>query len=144
MSWLHSIFCILFYCKTSCWVPGKNSRLELGLKRHVQQDRPQEEKALYEWNARVQITTWGNRVAADQGGLRDYAHKEWNGILKDFYFMRWKAYFDYLACVLDGKQPEELDFYTLEEAWTKETGFYSSIPEGNTVVVAKNIFEEVF
>ena len=69
-----------------------------------------------------QITTWGNRVAADQGGLRDYAHKEWNGILKDFYFMRWKAYFDYLACVLDGKQPEELDFYTLEEAWTKETG----------------------
>lgn len=86
----------------------------------------------------------GNRVAADQGGLRDYAHKEWNGILKDFYFMRWKAYFDYLACVLDGKQPEELDFYTLEEAWTKETGFYSSIPEGNTVVVAKNIFEEVF
>ena len=53
--------------------------------------------------------------------------------------MRWKAYFDYLACVLDGKQPEELDFYTL-----KETGFYSSIPEGNTVVVAKNIFEEVF
>ena len=104
----------------------------------------QEEKALYEWNARVQITTWGNRVAADQGGLRDYAHKEWNGILKDFYFMRWKAYFDYLACVLDGKQPEELDFYTLEEAWTKETGFYSSIPEGNTVVVAKNIFEEVF
>ena len=27
---------------------------------------------------------------------------------------------------------------------TKETGFYSSIPEGNTVVVAKNIFEEVF
>lgn len=89
-------------------------------------------------------TTWGNRVAADQGGLRDYAHKEWNGILKDFYFMRWKAYFDYLACVLDGKQPEELDFYTLEEAWTKETGFYSSIPEGNTVVVAKNIFEEVF
>ena len=60
------------------------------------------------------------------------------------YFMRWKAYFDYLACVLDGKQPEELDFYTLEEAWTKETGFYSSIPEGNTVVVAKNIFEEVF
>ena len=103
-----------------------------------------EEKDLYEWNARVQVTTWGNRVAADQGGLRDYAHKEWNGILKDFYFMRWKAYFDYLACVLDGKQPEELDFYTLEEAWTKETGFYSSIPEGNTVVVAKNIFEEVF
>ncbi len=44
MVWLHSIFCILFYCKTSCWVPGKNSRLELGLKRHVQQDRPRKKK----------------------------------------------------------------------------------------------------
>lgn len=49
-----------------------------------------EEKELYEWNARVQITTWGNRLAADEGGLRDYAHREWNGILKDFYYMRWK------------------------------------------------------
>ena len=106
--------------------------------------RTSEEKALYEWNARVQITTWGNRVAADQGGLRDYAHKEWNGMLKDFYFMRWKAYFDYLAGVLDGKQPEEIDFYALEEAWTKETESHSSTPEGNAVAVAKNIFEEVF
>lgn len=50
-----------------------------------------EEKALYEWNARVQITTWGNRIAADKGGLRDYAHREWNGLLKDFYYMRWKT-----------------------------------------------------
>lgn len=53
----------------------------------------QEEKALYEWNARVQITTWGNRVAADQGGLRDYAHKEWNGILKRFLFYEMEGLF---------------------------------------------------
>ena len=43
-----------------------------------------EEKDLYEWNARVQITTWGNRYCADIGKLRDYAHKEWNGLLRDF------------------------------------------------------------
>ena len=30
-----------------------------------------EEQKLYEWNARVQITTWGNRYCADTGGLRD-------------------------------------------------------------------------
>ena len=51
-----------------------------------------EEKDLYEWNARVQVTTWGNRVAADEGGLRDYAHKEWNGLLRDFYYNRWKVW----------------------------------------------------
>ena len=39
-----------------------------------------EDKELYEWNARVQITTWGNRLAADDGGMRDYANREWNGI----------------------------------------------------------------
>ena len=33
----------------------------------------------YEWNARTQITVWGNRQAAEQGGLREYAHKEWSG-----------------------------------------------------------------
>ena len=55
------------------------------------------EKKLYEWNARVQITTWGNRYCADTGGLRDYAHKEWQGLLKDFYYPRWKAYFEALA-----------------------------------------------
>ena len=41
-----------------------------------------DEKRLYEWNARVQITTWGNRYCADTGGLRDYAHKEWQGLLR--------------------------------------------------------------
>ena len=48
----------------------------------------EEEKDWYEWNARVQITTWGNRVAADDGGLHDYAHREWNGLLRDFYYLR--------------------------------------------------------
>lgn len=67
---------------------------------------------------------------------------EWH--FERFLFYEMEGLFDYLACVLDGKQPEELDFYTLEEAWTKETGFYSSIPEGNTVVVAKNILKKFF
>lgn len=47
------------------------------------------EKDQYEWNARVQITTWGNRTCADKGGLHDYAHKEWQGLLRDFYYVRW-------------------------------------------------------
>lgn len=102
------------------------------------------EKALYEWNARVQITTWGNRIAANEGGLRDYAHKEWNGILKDLYYVRWKQYFDYLFQKLDGKQPQEIDFYTLEESWAKASNYYSADPEGDCIATAKRIFKEVF
>jgi alpha-N-acetylglucosaminidase len=103
-----------------------------------------EEKDQYEWNARVQITTWGNRNAADKGGLRDYAHKEWNGILKDFYYMRWKTWFDYQNELLDGKKPTAIDFYALEEPWTKLTDSYSSEPEGDCISTVKRIFKEVF
>ena len=70
------------------------------------------EKDQYEWNARTQITTWGNRVCADDGGLRDYAHKEWNGILKDFYYKRWSTYFASLEDQLNGKPKVDIDFYS--------------------------------
>lgn len=40
--------------------------------------------------------------------------------------MRWKAYFDYLACVLDGKQPEELDFIPWKKHGLKKQ---DSIPQ---------------
>lgn len=103
-----------------------------------------EEKALYEWNARVQITTWGNRQAAESGGLRDYAHKEWNDLLKDFYHMRWKLYFNTLSQKLDGKALPKIDFYAVEEEWTKETKPYRMDAEGDCIVVAKRVFDECF
>lgn len=103
-----------------------------------------EEKDLYEWNARVQITTWGNRVCANDGGLRDYAHKEWNGLLKDFYYKRWAAYWQTLQDVLDGKPMVELDYYAMEEPWTLAHNPYTSQPEGDCVSVAKEVFNEVF
>ena len=125
-----------------------------------------EEKNQYEWNARVQITTWGNRTCADQGGLRDYAHKEWQGLLKDFYYMRWAAYFKALENQMEAKskpdieklgsgkykglstdelfklaleQEVKLDFYAMEETWTLQHNSYSAQPEGNPVDVAKEI-----
>ena len=127
-----------------------------------------EEKKLYEWNARVQITTWGNRYCADTGGLRDYAHKEWQGLLKDFYYVRWKSYFDALAAQMKAQtapQPEllgggpnatktaaelfamalpqevKLDYYALEEPWTLDQTPYSAAPEGSPVDVAKEVME---
>lgn len=126
------------------------------------------EKDLYEWNARVQITTWGNRYCADTGGLRDYAHKEWSGLLKDFYYKRWKSYFDALDHQLViGTQPQpdmlgsgvnanktaselfamalpqdvKLDYYAMEEPWTVAHNSYSAEPEGNCIEMAKRVIE---
>ena len=125
-----------------------------------------EEKDLYEWNARVQITTWGNRTCADQGGLRDYAHKEWQGLLKDFYYVRWKTYFDALAAQMEAlakPQPEllgtgansnktadelfrmalpqevSIDWYAVEEPWTLRHNAYSPEAEGDAISTARDI-----
>ena len=127
-----------------------------------------EEKKLYEWNARVQITTWGNRYCADTGGLRDYAHKEWQGLLKDFYYPRWEAYFNALSDQMKAQQkpqpdllgggpnasktaaelfqmalPQEvtLDYYALEEPWTLRQNPYTSAPEGSPVDIAREVME---
>ena len=129
------------------------------------------EQDLYEWNARVQITTWGNRYCADTGGLRDYAHKEWQGLLKDFYYVRWKAYFDALAAQMQAQMkpqrdllgggpnatktaaelfqmalPQEvkLDYYAIEEPWTLQHNPYSSAPKGSPVDVAKEAMALIF
>lgn len=99
-----------------------------------------EEKDLYEWNARVQITTWGNRECADKGGLRDYAHKEWNGILKDFYYKRWEAWWKMLQGVLDGGEMQEIDWYAMEEPWTLQHNPYKTEAEGDCIDTAREVF----
>ena len=127
-----------------------------------------DEQQLYEWNARVQITTWGNRYCADTGGLRDYAHKEWQGLLKDFYYPRWKTYFDALLAQMEAQtkpQPEllgggpnanktsaelfamalpqevKVDWYALEEPWTLRQNPYSAAPEGDAVELSKKVMD---
>lgn len=104
----------------------------------------EQERNHYEWNARVQITTWGNRSAAERGGLREYAHKEWNGVLADFYYPRWKAYFEALAATLDGKPMKQLDFYAMDEKWTLLHNVYPYEAQGNPVEFAQTAFENVF
>ena len=101
------------------------------------------ESDLYEWNARVQVATWGNRHAAEQGGLHDYAHKEWNGMLRDYYYIRWKAYFDELAGRLEGKAAKHIDFYAMEEAWTLQHNVYAEQPEEDPIEVAKQTMREI-
>lgn len=104
----------------------------------------EQERNHYEWNARVQITTWGNRSAAESGGLREYAHKEWNGVLADFYYPRWKAYFEALAATLDGKPMKDIDFYAMDEKWTLQHNVYPYEAQGDAVEFAQTAFENVF
>ncbi len=120
------------------------TRSEFRLGRWIRQARclgtTPEERDLYEWNARVQITTWGDRAAANNGGLHDYAHKEWNGLLRDFYYPRWQAWIDWQIARMDGISVEEIDFYALEEPWTQQTNPYPAEAEGDVVETAREVY----
>lgn len=118
-----------------------------------------DEAKQYEWNARVQITTWGNRYCADTGKLRDYAHKEWNGLLKDFYYKRWEHFFGILQDELDGKLPMSpignsstktdsnpafnIDWYAMEEPWTLDRSPYPAKPEGSPLEMAEKVLKVI-
>lgn len=95
------------------------------------------EAKLYEWNARLIITTWGNKISADEAGLKDYSHREWAGLLKDFYYPRWKMYLDMLSNYISGKESlKKIDFYKWEENWTKKRNKYPTSPRRNELKVA--------
>ena len=49
---------------------------------------------MMEQNARLLITTWGPRVASEDGGLRDYGHREWAGLLADLHHKRWSRWIE--------------------------------------------------
>lgn len=74
-----------------------------------------EERDNFESNARYLITTWGPRVASEDGGLRDYAHREWSGLLGSLYHTRWKTWID--RQLAGDKSP--IDFFTMDEQWVK-------------------------
>lgn len=67
---------------------------------------------LYKKNAAMLITVWGDSIAANKGGLHDYSHREWSGILRELYYPRWKTFFDYE--LNNGLEP---DFYRMEKDW---------------------------
>lgn len=69
-------------------------------------------RELYRRNAAMLITVWGDSIAANQGGLHDYSHREWGGLLRELYYERWKAFFD--SELRGAQQP---DFYRMELDW---------------------------
>lgn len=91
-------------------------------------------------NARTLITTWGENSNSEGAGLRDYSYREWGGMLKDFYYKRWKAFFDNKD---NGtKQP---DWFSNDWAWAHNASLsYSNQPTGNTADVATKLFGKYF
>lgn len=91
---------------------------------------------LYEYNARMLIGTW----TETQSPVRDYAHKEWSGLLKDYYFPRWANYIAYLKATLKGQQVTTPDSFSAEKAWINAHNRYIIAKDADPVETAKRMY----
>ena len=97
------------------------------------------EKDLYEKNARMLLTTWGDWAQCERGGLHDYANREWQGLLSAYYYPRWKAFFD------NGCTPQQ---WFADYEWPFVNG--TSVPydtftadaEGDEIAVVKELYDK--
>ena len=105
--------------------------------------RTVEDKARLEWCAKTLITTWGDRNASERGGLHDYAHREWNGILATLYHERWRLWFEAQERRLQGLRAEPVDLFDMESSWAAEHREFASEPAGSTIRAAAKAYEAI-
>lgn len=95
------------------------------------------ELARLNYDARSILTTWGERKAAVDGGLRDYANRDWAGLVGDYYLPRWRMFFASLQRALDtGKPPQPIDWYAFGDRWNHSHTRYAAEPHGDAYAQA--------
>ena len=102
-----------------------------------------EEKKLYEKNARNLITLWGDKDSK----LREYANRQWSGLLNGYYKKRWQQYFDYVTGQMQKEQ--EIDQKAFDEKiknwewqWVNSNESYPDKTTGSSVLVANDIYQK--
>jgi len=102
----------------------------------------------FEWNARVQLTTWNpttyNATSVPQGPI-DYAAKHWNGLIRDYYVKRAsillaQALRDEAAGVPLNKTEKDRLFAKHAYRWTTSTKKYPEQPTENPLKISKELF----
>ena len=102
-----------------------------------------QEKDLYEHNARNQITLWGNRDCR----IRDYACKHWNGMMTGFYRPRWERFFDMVSASMKQGVPfDEAAFIEASKDWEWEWTLghekYPNQPVGSEIEECLRIWDK--
>lgn len=96
-----------------------------------------------ERDARTLITTWGSRNASEQGKLHDYAHREWAGLLREFYAPRWRRWFEARLSEWNNRQAPAIDFYLMEEPWTQAKSTLSAPTQNDAMEMAKHALRKI-
>jgi len=127
-------------------ITGTNENFMLGkwLEEAKSWGNTAEERNYYEWNARTIITIW---QPWENGGLRDYAAKAWNGMFSGYYKPRWKLLIDFLENSIKDGSPFDAKAYEhavrkIDFRWTHSHEIYPSKPIGNVIDIATRLSNE--
>ena len=133
------------------------TRTELRLGRWTEAARnlatTDDERTLYERNARMLLTTWGEHAQCERGQLHDYANREWNGLLAAYYYPRWRAFFDGGCVAQQWFNDFEWPFATgdtgainhfLPDGTPYAYGTFSAQPEGDEISIAQKLYDKYF
>jgi len=101
------------------------------------------EKDLCERNARELLTTWTR-----YDNITDYANRQWNGLLGEFYLHRWQIWLTTLEQSSDKNIPfdetatrEKMREWEL--SWTQQKGGdFATVPHGNAVHISQKLFQK--
>ncbi|QKW07534.1 alpha-N-acetylglucosaminidase C-terminal domain-containing protein [Streptomyces sp. NA04227] len=72
--------------------------------------------------------------------IQDYASREWNGLVGDYYLPRWQRYFATLEESLHtGREPAAVDWKKVAADWSLKTTRYRSTPAGDAHALAAEV-----
>ena len=101
------------------------------------------EKRLYEYNARNQITLWGPR-----GEIRDYANKQWSGVMADYFKPRWTTFLDAIEKSLINRTKPNITkinqdiFKQVERPFTFSTKLYPTEARGDCIEISMKMLSK--
>ena len=98
------------------------------------------ERARMQWNARRVLTLWGTGKH-----IRDYARKEWSGMIGGYYLKRWEWYLREAGQALADEQPfDDAAFYAKllkwEGDWADGRETYPTEPAGDSLAIAAELW----
>ena len=112
--------------------------------------RTDEQRKLYEWNAREMITLWGPEYSGDDyvAIVDNYSVRQWAGVLSDYILPRWQTFYRQLDLSLETGEPfdaNKTDHFILrqQQEWTYKTNRFTTIADkDNTVQLSQSLLEK--
>ncbi|SEH02634.1 alpha-N-acetylglucosaminidase [Nonomuraea solani] len=94
------------------------------------------EAATLDYNLKSLVTLWATGT-----DLQDYARREMNGLVGQYYAKRWELFFDSLAAALrSGKEyPQPIDWQAVAQDWSKAGTELAAEPSGDAYAEASRV-----